>query len=95
MGILGIENRTENWKTVQHFHGLSNEAKFCLVQELGEPAGLLAEEISLELFWKGLGIMQINPALSKWRKSITSASPTCAGRLWISVQLIPRTNFSP
>lgn len=54
MGILGIENRTENWKTVQHFHGLPNKAKVCLVQNLGGPAEILAEEISLELFWKGV-----------------------------------------
>lgn len=26
MGILGIKNRTENWETVQHFHGLSDVA---------------------------------------------------------------------
>ena len=36
MSILGIENRTENWKTVEHFHGLSDEAKVKLVQKLGE-----------------------------------------------------------
>lgn len=46
MGILGIENRTENWKTVQHFHGLPDETKVCLVKKLGEPAGILAGEIS-------------------------------------------------
>ncbi len=54
MGILGIENRTENWKTVQHFHGLSNDAKVRLVQKLGEPAETPADKISLELFWKGV-----------------------------------------
>ena len=28
MSILAkIENRTENWKTVKHFHGISEEAK--------------------------------------------------------------------
>ena len=31
MGILGIKNRTENWKTVQHFYGLSDNAKTRLV----------------------------------------------------------------
>ena len=37
MGILGIKNRTENWKTVQRFYGLSEYAKTRLVQRLGEP----------------------------------------------------------
>ncbi len=36
MGILGIKNRTENWKTVQHFYGLSDNAKTRFVQRLGE-----------------------------------------------------------
>ena len=50
MGILGINNRTENWKTVQHFHGLSDAAKVRLVRRLGEPKDTAAEEVSLELF---------------------------------------------
>ena len=37
MGILGIKNRTENWKTVQRFYGLSEYVKTRLVQRLGEP----------------------------------------------------------
>lgn len=53
MGILGIHNRTENWKTVQHFHGLSDAAKVRLVRRLGEPDDTVAEEIGLELFWCG------------------------------------------
>ena len=54
MGILGITNRTENWKTVQYFHGLSDDGKVCLVEKLGEPAGTPAAEIKVELFWKGV-----------------------------------------
>lgn len=54
MGILGINNRTENWKTVQHFHGLSDAAKVGLVRRLGEPDDTVAEEIGLELFWCGM-----------------------------------------
>ena len=54
MGILGINNRTENWKTVQHFHGLSDAAKVRLVRRLGEPDDTVAEEIGLELFWTGM-----------------------------------------
>ena len=54
MGILGIKNRTENWKTVQHFYGLSDNAKTRLVQRLGEPEDTPAEEIRVELFWQGM-----------------------------------------
>ena len=54
MGILDITNRTENWKTVQHFHGLSDAAKVRLAQKLGEPIGTRPEEIKIELFWKGV-----------------------------------------
>ena len=54
MGILGIKNRTENWKTVQHFHGLSDGAKVALVRRLGEPEDTAAEEIGMELFWHGM-----------------------------------------
>ena len=54
MGILGIDNRTENWKTVQHFHGLSDAAKVALVRRLGEPKDTAAEEIGIELFWRGM-----------------------------------------
>ena len=54
MGILGINNRTENWKTVQHFHGLSDAAKVDLVRRLGEPKGTAADQVSLELFWCGV-----------------------------------------
>lgn len=54
MGILGITNRTENWKTVQHFHGLSDDGKVHLVEKLGKPVGTPDEEIKIELFWKGV-----------------------------------------
>ena len=54
MGILGIKNRTENWKTVQHFYGLDDDAKIRLVEQLGEPAGTSAGEIQVELFWYGV-----------------------------------------
>ena len=54
MGILDITNRTENWKTVQHFYGLDHNAKVRLVTELGEPKGIRAMDIQIELFWKGM-----------------------------------------
>ena len=54
MGILGIKNRTENWKTVQHFHGLCDAAKVTLVRRLGEPEDTVAKDIEIELFWYGI-----------------------------------------
>lgn len=54
MSILGIENRTENWKTVQHFQELSDTAKICLAQKIGEPKDVPARDIKIELFWKGV-----------------------------------------
>lgn len=54
MGILGINNRTENWKTVQHFHGLSDAAKVRLVQHLEPEETVAAGKICIELFWRGM-----------------------------------------
>ena len=56
MGIVGIKNRTENWKTVEHFHGLTAEAKVKLVTRLLEPLveqpTMPAKNIKIELFWQ-------------------------------------------
>ena len=58
MGILGIENRTENWKTVEHFYGLSDDAKVKLVKRLLKPLDtqpeVQAKDIKIELFWEGM-----------------------------------------
>ena len=55
MGILGIKNRTENWKTAQHFAPFfwDEDARVRLAQKLGEPNGTNAKEVHVELFWKG------------------------------------------
>lgn len=56
MSILGIEeNRTENWQTVKHFFGLSDDAKAKakLVRRL-DPKNAEVEEIRMELFWCGM-----------------------------------------
>ena len=57
MGILGIPNRTENWKTVQHFYGLGDDAKVRLVRrllkQLEEPH-FEPDYVKIELFWKGM-----------------------------------------
>lgn len=52
--ILGIKNRTENWKTVEHFHCLKDDAKLRIARRLGEPKGTPAGNIRIELFWYGM-----------------------------------------
>ena len=58
MGILGIRNRTENWKTVENFYPLSDDAKARLVQRLLEPypdaQKVAPAGVQVELFWKGV-----------------------------------------
>ena len=58
MGILGIRNRTENWKTVEHFSHLSEVAKVKLVQRLLEPyhddQEVTTAGLQVELFWTGV-----------------------------------------
>ena len=54
MGILGITNRTEDWKTVEHFYGLDGDAKTKLVEQLEGSKGIPARDIRIELFWYGL-----------------------------------------
>ena len=56
MGILGIENCTENWKTVENFYPtMSEDAKVRLVQRLLEPYPGAQEQapanVQVELFW--------------------------------------------
>lgn len=60
MGILGIENRTENWKTVEAFTPLiSNEEArnglaLKLLNNLDENLDCSPNEVTLELFWNGV-----------------------------------------
>ena len=56
MGILGIHNRTENWKTAQTFapYFESADLRKELAGCLGEPYATSGDEIKLELFWKGV-----------------------------------------
>ena len=56
MSILGIANRTENWKTAENFAPLIADAglRLKLVQRLGEPDGTSPGEVEIELFWKGM-----------------------------------------
>ena len=56
MGILGIANRTENWKTARCFAPFfeGDGALSNLAQRLGEPRETQAEDVHLELYWKGM-----------------------------------------
>ena len=56
MGILGIDNRTENWKTARCFAPFFGDvaARLKLAKRLGVLGEPPPSEIKLELFWKGL-----------------------------------------
>ena len=56
MGILGIENRAENWKTARYFAPFiaSDSARALLAERLGKPVGTPAGDIRIELFWYGM-----------------------------------------
>ena len=55
MSILRtIENRTENWKTVEHFHGISEVAKQRLAKRLCDSEDAHGKDIQVELFWYGM-----------------------------------------
>ena len=58
--VLGIDNRTENWQTAQSlspFFGMRPKAmarRLALARRLGESPTTRAEDVTLELFWKGV-----------------------------------------
>ena len=56
MGILEIDNRTENWKTAQYFAPFFKDgvARLQLARKLGEPDGTQGDEVRLELYWQGM-----------------------------------------
>jgi hypothetical protein len=54
MTILGIENRSENWKTALHFSPLFGGNGVRLIERLGESPRPRPDDVNLELFWKGM-----------------------------------------
>ena len=60
MGILGIENRTENWKTARHFAPFfkSASARAALANRLLRPyeesESDAVKAVKMELYWKGM-----------------------------------------
>ncbi len=51
--VLGISNRTENWKTAQVLSCFFGGKAKCLARLLGEPLDT-DEKVKLELYWKGI-----------------------------------------
>ena len=54
MHILGIENRTENWKTAVYFSPLFAGNSNRLAERLGATPPPPSDGVVLELFWKGM-----------------------------------------
>ena len=77
-GILGIKNRTENWKTVEHFHGLSDDAKARIVAKLLGSKDFDSSSIEIQSFWYGFRdyIAKCND------KGVNPPSPEQVGRAY-------------
>ena len=54
MQILGIENRTENWKTAVYFSPLFAGNSSRLAERLGATPLAPSDDVVLELFWTGM-----------------------------------------
>ena len=54
MGILNIENRTENWMTARFFCRLPTERQLDFVNSLEIKSGSKATWVKMELFWRGV-----------------------------------------
>ena len=64
-GILGIKNRTENWKTTVYFSPLFGGKSQRLAEMLGATPELPPDEVKLELFWKGIRDYRYREGLSR------------------------------
>ena len=64
-GILGIENRTENWKTAVYFSPMFGGKSQRLAEMLGATSELPPDEVRLELFWKGIRDYRYREGLSR------------------------------
>lgn len=54
MNILGIVNRTENWKTASSFAPLLPDLGHLLARRLGDQQNTCSGTVPLELYWKGV-----------------------------------------
>lgn len=68
MGILGIKNRTENWKTAESFASFFKDksALAALAKRVGESVEDSQTDLQIELFWRG-----VRDYLKKKNKSIS------------------------
>ena len=64
-GILGIENRTENWKTAVHFSPLFHGECGQFAEKLGAIPVPESGDVKIELFWKGMRDYFYRESLSK------------------------------
>ena len=97
--ILGIKNRTENWKTAKHFarYFTNDEAVAKLAQRLGEPETTSGKCMQIELFWKGMrdhvkreqcktGEWKSDELVEELENCIRSISIVC-GLMWKNLEL--------
>ena len=52
--VLGIQNRTENWKTARCLWPFFVDRAVCMARRLGEPRATPTAEVNLELYWKSV-----------------------------------------
>ena len=71
-GILGIENRAENWKTTVHFSPLFHGRCRQFAEKLGAIQLPKSGEVNMELFWKGMRDYSYRESLS--RKDLQQAT---------------------
>ena len=76
MGILGICNRTENWKTAQTFAPFfkNKSALAALAKRVGESVEVPQADLQIELFWRG-----VRDYLKKECKSISELYDLLSG----------------
>ena len=53
-GILGIENRTENWRTTVYFSPMFSGKSYKFAEVLGATPAFPPAAVRIELFWKGV-----------------------------------------
>jgi len=53
-GILGIENRTENWRTTVYFSPMFSGKSYKFAEVLGATPAFSPAAVRIELFWKGI-----------------------------------------
>ncbi len=63
--ILGIENRTENWRTAVYFSPMFRSKSYKFAQMLGASSAFSADQVTIELFWSGIRDYRHREGLTK------------------------------